>query len=376
MEIINYTEQHKKFREKARAFIEKEVTPNVEEWEKERLMPKSAWKKMGRAGLLCPTIAPEYGGSGLDFICSMILMEELAKTNHNGAGPILHGEIVVPYVEAFASEECKQKFLPGCVSGDVIMAVGMTEPDSGSDLASIKASAVEDGDEVIINGSKIFISNGINCNLIVMAAKDPAEKNPHKAVSLYLLETDTPGFARGRKLDKMGWYSQDTAELFFTNCRVPIGNRLGEKGNGFAMLMQKLQQERLVTALWGLTAAEHIFEEILKLYREDKAISKSQAKQFSLVELATEIKIGRTFADKLIVDHIQGKKIEKETSMAKFWMTELARRVADRSLDIMAEAGVMKNEPVPRAFRDVRSMSIFAGTNEIMRQIVGKFMGI
>ncbi len=380
MEIINYTEQHKEFRIKARKFMEQEVSPNVEQWEKDRIWPKSAWKKMGQAGLLCTTISPEYGGPGLDFISSMIVMEEITKTNHNGAGPLLHSEIVVPYVETFATEECKKNFLPGCVSGDIIMAVAMTEPDAGSDLASLETTAVEDGDEVVINGSKIFISNGMNSDLIVLAGKDPSEENPYKAISLYLIEADTPGFTKGRKLDKMGWCSQDTAELFFTNCRIPAGNMLGKKGEGFTMLMKKLQQERLVTALWGLTAAEYAFDELLKFYKNnssaDKAVTKTQSKQFSLVELATEIKIGRTFADKLIVDHMEGLDIVAETSMAKYWLTELASKVADRGLDIMAEAGVMKNEPLPRSFVDVRSMSIFAGTNEIMRQIVGKFMNI
>jgi len=380
MEIINYTDQHKDFRIKARKFMEKEVIPNVEQWEKERLMPKSAWKKMGEAGFLCSTISPEYGGPGLDFISSMIVMEEITRTNHNGAGPLLHSEIVVPYVEAFATEECKRKYLPGCVSGDIIMAVAMTEPDVGSDLASLETSLVEDGDEVVVNGSKIFISNGINADLIVLAAKDPKVENPYKAIDLYLVEKDMPGFNKGQKLDKMGWYSQDTAELFFSDCRIPIGNRLGKKGDGFPMLMKKLQQERLVTALWGLTAAEFTFDQLLKLYRDDsglgKPITKTQVKQFSLVELATELKIGRTFADKLLVDHMEGKDIVSETSMAKYWLTELARKVANVGLDIMAEAGVLKNNPIPRAFVDVRSMSIFAGTNEIMRQIVAKSMKI
>ncbi len=380
MEIINYTEQHKEFRIKARKFMEQEVIPNVEQWEKDKIWPKSAWKKMGQAGLLCTTISPEYGGPGLDFISSMIVMEELTKTNSNGAGPLLHSEIVVPYLETFATEECKKKFLPGCVSGDIIMAVAMTEPDAGSDLASLETTAVEDGDEVVINGSKIFISNGINADLVVLAGKDPSEKNPYKAISLYLVEAGTPGFTKGRKLDKMGWCSQDTAELFFTNCRVPVGNMLGKKGEGFVMLMKKLQQERLVTAFWGLTAAEYAFDELLKLYKSNsgigKTITKTQSKQFSLVELATEIKIGRTFADKLLMDHMEGLDIVAETSMAKYWLTELARKVADRGLDIIAEAGVMKNEPLPRSFVDVRSMSIFAGTSEIMRQIIGKIMNI
>ena len=380
MEILNYTNEHEEFRARVHAFMEKEVKPCVGQWEKDKIMPRSAWKRMGDEGLLCTTISKEYGGPGGDFLHAVIVADELSRTDHNGAGPVTHSDIIVPYINSFATEECKRKFLPGCVSGDIITSVAMTEPNTGSDLAAIEATAEENGDEVIINGSKIFITNGINCDLVVMAAKHPEIENPHKAISLYLIENGTPGFEKGGKLDKMGWHSQDTAELFFTKCRIPVGNRLGEKGEGFKMLMQKLQQERLITAIWGIVAAEHTLDLALDLYKKNsgpgKPVAKSQVNQFELAELATEVKIGRTFVDKLIADHMEHLNIVKETSMAKFWVTELARRVADRCLDLLGPAGVIDNDPLVRSWRDVRCMSIFAGTNEIMRQIVSKMIGL
>jgi len=380
MKIINYTKEHQKFRERVHEFMQTKVVPFVDQWEKDKIMPKSAWRQMGAGGCLCPTISPEYGGAGLDFLYSVIIIDEIARTNHNGAGPVLHSEIVVPYINSFATEECKKKYLPGCVAGDIITAIAMTEPDAGSDLASLTTTAEEDGNEVIINGNKIFTSNAINCDLVVLAAKDPAVDDPYKAISLYLVEADSPGFARGERLDKMGWHSQDTGELFLTNCRIPKGNLLGKKGQGFYLMMQKLQQERLITAIWGVIAGEYILDLALKYYKENsgagKLVPNSQTNKFSLVEMATEVKIGRTFIDKLIVDHIEGQDVVVETSMAKFWTTEMARRVANNCMDLLAEAGVLKHSPIARSFVDVRSMSIFAGTNEIMRRIVANFMGL
>ncbi len=380
MEILNYTNEHEEFRARVHAFVEKEVKPCVGQWEKDKIMPRSVWKRMGEEGLLCTTISKEYGGQGGDFLHAVIVADELSRTDHNGAGPVTHSDIIVPYINSFATEECKRKFLPGCVAGDIITSVAMTEPNTGSDLAAIETTAEESGDEVIINGSKIFITNGINCDLVVVAARNPEIENPHKAISLYLVEDGTPGFEKGGKLDKMGWHSQDTAELFFTKCRIPVGNRLGEKGEGFKMLMQKLQQERLITAIWGIVAAEHTLDLALDLYKKKSGsgnpVAKSQVNQFELAELAGEVKIGRTFVDKLIADHMENIDIVKETSMAKFWVTELARRVADRCLDLLGPAGVMDNDPLVRSWRDVRCMSIFAGTNEIMRQIVSKMIGL
>jgi acyl-CoA dehydrogenase len=335
---------------------------------------------MGQGGFLCPAVNPKYGGLGGDFRYSVIVAEELARTAHTGLAAGLHSDVVVPYIDTYGSEAVKRRYLPRCVSGECITAVGMTEPDAGSDLAGMKTTAVEEGDTVTINGSKTFISNGINCDLLVIAAQDPAVENKYEAVSLYVIENGTPGFTRGRKMDKMGWHSQDTAELFFSNCRIPVGNRLGEKGMGFLMLMEKLQQERLTCAVGAVCGAEGILAWTMdfcrKTNRGGRPMSKSQAVQFELVEMAADVKVGRTFVDKLVADHIEKKNIVVETVMAKFWTTDLANRTADRSLSILGDFGTVESCPLVRAWRDVRVMSIFAGTNEIMKGIAAKFMGL
>jgi len=380
MDIIQYCDEHIAFRKALRDFCEKEITPFVDQWEANHIVPKEIWRKTGRAGFLCPEVSPEYGGRGGDFRYALIVSEEMSRTWHTGLITALHSDVVVPYINAFGSGEMKQKYLPACVTGDIITAIAMTEPDAGSDLASLSTTAVEEGDEVVLNGSKTFISNGINCDLVIVAARDPEEENPYQALSLYVVEDGTPGFTRGKHLEKMGWWSQDTAELFFSNCRVPVANRIGDRGTGFLMLMQKLQQERLATAVGAVVAAERMIEWITDYCKQTRAgskpIARSQAAQFTLVEMATEVKIGRTFLDKLVADHVEGQEIIIETSMAKYWTTEMVRRVADRSLDLMGNFGTLEASPLVRGFRDVRVMSIFAGTNEIMKGIAAKFMGL
>jgi acyl-CoA dehydrogenase len=380
MEILPYSEEHRIFRDAIRKFFEKEVVPHVDEWEEKGIVSRDIWRKMGENGFLCMQIPEEYGGLGADFLYSVILMEELARTNHFGLAAFLHSDIVVPYISTYASEELKQKYLPGCVSGDVITAVAMTEPNTGSDLAAIRTTAKENGEHVLINGQKTFISNGIICDLVVLAARDPSVDNPHRAVDLYLVEAGTPGFEKGKKIDKIGWKSQDTAELFFNDCRVPKSNRLGEKGSGFRMLMEKLQQERLVCSIGAVALAERVLEQTVTYCKErsafGKPISAFQNTQFEIVEMATEVKLGRTFLDKLIVDHMEGRDVTTDVSMAKYWTTEMAKRVADRCLQLHGGYGYCEEYPVARAWRDVRVMSIFAGTTEIMKRIVAKNMGL
>ncbi len=380
MEILKYTDAHLDFKKRLRRFLAKEVTPHASQWEKDGIVPKDAWKKMGRAGFLCTEVSSEYGGLGGDFLYSVIVTEEISRTYQNGLVASLHSDIIVPYLTAFGSDKIKKKYLPGCVSGDIITAIAMTEPDAGSDIAGIKTSAVEDGNEVILNGSKTFISNGIIADLVVLAARDPAVEDPYQAISLYLVESATPGFEKGRRLKKMGLWSQDTAELFFSKCRIPKTNRLGKKGDGFLMLMQKLQQERLVCAIWAVAAAERILEWTSAHCRNTrisgKPISKFQAVQFGLVEMATEVKLGRTFIDKLIKDHMEGENVVIETSMAKYWTTDMVKRIADRALDFCGTFGILEKCPIAQAWRDVRVMSIFAGTNEIMKSIAAKFMNL
>ncbi len=380
MDIIQYSDEHRIFRQTLRKFLEREIIPHVEEWEEAGIVPRSAWKKMGEQGFLCTAVPEEYGGAGGDFLYSVIVAEEMARTNHSGLAAPLHSDVVVPYVVTFGSEEHKKKYLPGCVSGDIITAIAMTEPNTGSDLAAIKTTAVEQGDQVVINGQKTFISNGINCDLLVLAARDPAVDNPHRAVDLYLVEAGTPGFEKGRKLKKVGWHSQDTAELYFTDCRIPVANRLGAKGSGFINLMLKLQQERIMCCIGAVAAAEYMLEITIQYCKErtafGKPLSKFQNTQFEIVEMAADVKLGRTFLDKLIADHMEGKEIVVDVSMAKFWTTDMASRVADRCLQLHGGYGYCEEYPIARAWRDIRVTRIFAGTNEIMKTIAARFMGL
>ncbi|MFO7559268.1 MAG: acyl-CoA dehydrogenase family protein [Desulfobacterales bacterium] len=380
MEIVHYSEDHIHFQKRLRTFLEGEIKPYVQKWEKNKIVPKEAWRKMGREGFLCTGISKEYGGMSGDFLYSVIVIEELSRIGESGLAASLHSDIIVPYIESYASDELKQKYLPGCVSGDIITAVAMTEPDAGSDLASMKTTATEEGDEIIIEGSKTFISNGINSDLVIVAGRDPMVENPHHAISLYLVEADIPGFEKGRQLDKMGLWSQDTSELFFNKCRIPKKNRIGEKGSGFVMLMEKLQQERLVCAVMGIAAAERIMESAVVFCRNAKEagrqVTRSQALQFAIVEMETEVRLGRTFLNKVIADHMEEKQVVIETSMAKYWATDLARKTAERCLDLYGEFGTLEECPAVKGFRDIRVMSIFAGTNEIMKGIIAKFMGL
>jgi len=379
MDILNYTEEHHEFRKRLRAFLDKEVKPYAKQWEEDHIVPREIWNKIGQQGFLSTSISKEYGGLGGDFLYSAIVCEEMASTGQTGLAATLHSDVVVPYIDEYGSEEQKRKYLPGCVSGDIVTAVAMTEPGAGSDLSSIQTTAIEEGDEIILSGSKTFISNGIHCDIVIVVAKDPAVENPYNSLSLYIVEKGTPGFEKGKQLEKMGWHSQDTAELFFNNCRIPKTNLLGEKGFGFLMLMGKLQQERLVCAMGAAYGAQICLNQILEYCKNTcdasgKPISKSQAVQFTLVEMATDVKIGRTFVEKLIADHMGKKDIKTETSMAKFWMTEMANRILGRSLELMGDFGTVEINPALRGWRDARVTSIFAGTNEIMKFIIAKLM--
>ena len=380
MDILHYTEEHRIFRDSLRRFLEKEIIPHVEEWEEAGIVPREAWKKMGEQGYLAMGVAEEYGGLGADFLYSVIVTEEMARTNHSGLAAPLHSDIIVPYIESFASEEQKHKYLPGCVSGDIITAVAMTEPNAGSDLAGMKTTALERGDEIILNGQKTFISNAINSDLVVLAARDQNTDDPHRAVDLYLVEAGTPGFEKGKQIKKIGWHSQDTGELYFNDCHIPVVNRLGDKGSGFLKLMLKLQQERLVCAIGAVAGAEYILEMTIQYCKERTAfgrpLSKFQNTQFEIVEMATEVRLGRTFVDKLIADHMEGKEVVVDVSMAKYWTTEMAFRVADRALQLFGGYGYCEEYPIARAWRDLRITRIFAGTNEIMKVIASRFMGL
>jgi len=376
-----FTEEHIMFQDSLRRFLEKEAVPFFEQWEKERIVPRTLWRKLGENGFLCPEVSEDYGGVGGDFGLSIILSEELGRVGAGLSGMGTHSNIVVPYLNSFGTDEQKQKYLPGCVSGDIITAIAMTEPGAGSDLANIRTTALKDGDDYIINGQKTFITNGILSDLIIVACKtDPQASPPHKGVSLFLVEKDTPGFSRGRKLDKVGMHSQDTAELIFEDVKVPAANLLGEEGQGFKYLMAKLQQERILAAIGGQVAAEDMLELTLQYVKEREAfgkpISKFQNTQFTLAEITTEVQVGRTFIDQLVVRHQNGEDIVTEVSMAKWWITDMARRISSQCVQLHGGYGYMEEYKVARRYRDIAVFPIFAGTNEIMKVIIAKRMGL
>ncbi|MEM7159911.1 MAG: acyl-CoA dehydrogenase family protein [Myxococcota bacterium] len=375
------SEEHEIFRTAVRRFVEREVVPHQTRWNEAGSVDRETWRKAGEAGLLCPALSEEHGGPGGDFLHSTVVMEELARVYESGFATALHSDIVVPYIETYGTPEQKKRWLPGCASGEVVTAIAMTEPGTGSDLANIKTRARRDGDHWVIDGAKTFISNAILCDLCIVAAKTEEEpENPHKAISLFLVPADTKGFIRGRKLEKMGMASQDTAELFFEDCRVPADHLLGAEGAGFMMLMQKLQQERLVVAVINQAGAEQVLTDTIAYTKERKAfgrsISKFQNTRFKLAECATEVEVGRAFLDKLITEHMSGQYLVKECSMAKLWHSEMLGRVTDTCLQMFGGYGYMLEYPITRAFMDARVQRIYAGTSEIMKVIISKQMGL
>ncbi|MBE4906768.1 acyl-CoA dehydrogenase family protein [Bacillus luteolus] len=372
-------EEHHIFRDAFRKFLEKEAYPYYNDWEKQGLIPREFWTKMGDNGFLCPWVEEQYGGLGADFGYSVVISEELEKVGSSTIGITLHNDIVVPYLQIYGNEEQKKKWLPKCISGEFITAIAMTEPGAGSDLAGVKTSAVLEGEHYIVNGQKTFITNGILADLIVVVCKTNL-KERHKGISLLVIERDTPGFSRGRKLEKVGLHSQDTAELIFEDAKVPASNLLGEEGKGFYYLMEQLQQERLLVAISAQTAAEVMLKQTLTYVKERQAfgqsISKFQTVQFRLAEMATEVEIGRTFLDELIEQHIAGKDVVTKVSMAKYWITDMAKKVANECMQLHGGYGYMEEYEIARRYRDIPVSAIYAGTNEIMKTIIAKNMGL
>ncbi len=376
-----FTDEHEMFRKSIVNFLHKEAVPYFETWEEERLIPRSFWEKMGRQGFICPWVSEEYGGMGTDFGFSVILSEELARVGAGLTGIGTHSNIIVPYLNSFGNEEQKRRFLNKCVTGELITSIAMTEPGAGSDLANIQTTAIRKGDHYILNGQKTFITNGIHSDLIIVACKtDPKAEPKHKGISLLLVERDTPGFARGRKLKKVGMHSQDTSELIFEDCIIPVTNRLGEEGKGFRYMMTNLQEERLLCATNAVVAAEDMLQLTIQYVKKrhvfGKPISQFQNTQFTLAEIATEIKLGRTFVDDLIKKHIDGKDVVKEVSMAKWWTTEMAKRVSTHCMQLHGGYGYMEEYKIARRYRDIPVTSIFAGSNEIMKVIISKQLGL
>lgn len=370
-----YSEEHEMFRDQVRRFVEAEITPHHAAWEKEGRVSREAWLKAGENGLLCAAMPEEYGGAGADFLFSMVVMEELAKAGAMGPGFSLHSDIVAPYILHYGSEELKQEWLPKMARGEAIGAIAMTEPAAGSDVQGIKTTAIRDGDEYVINGQKVFITNGGNCDILILACKtDPSQGA--KGTSLILVPADTPGFRKGKLLDKVGWKAQDTAELFFDNVRVPVGNLIGAEGRGFYQLMEQLPQERLLQCVRASSALQAALEWTVTHVTERKAFGKTigdfQNTRFKLAEIRTQAVLHRVFIDLCIEMHLEGKLTAVDAAMAKMASTEAMNVVMDMCLQLHGGSGYMWEMPIARAWADARMSRIAGGTGEIMRELIGR----
>lgn len=372
-----FREEHEMFRDSVRKFMEREVVPYHAQWEKDGIVPRELWRKAGEQGLLCCTVPEEYGGLGLDYLFDVIVFEELWRVGASGPGFLIHTDLVATYILSFGTEEQKKKFLPKMVSGEWIGALGMTEPHAGSDLKAIKTRATRDGDDYLISGQKVFISNGQHADVLVCATKTDRDAGA-KGVTLFLVEGDREGFTRGRNLDKLGMHAQDTSELFFDNVRVPAANMLGGEGEGFKLMMTKLSQERLAQAIRSATVAETIIKWTLAYTTEREAFGKTifdfQNTQFKLAELQTQATVARVFTDKCIALFMEGKLDPVEAAMAKMFTTELHCKAADECLQLFGGWGYMWEYPICRAYADARIVKIAGGSIEIMKTIIARAM--
>ena len=377
-----FAEEHDQFRATVRRFVANEVLPGFPKWEEQGIIDRSLFTKAGELGLLGMAIPEGLGGGGVDdFRYNAIVNEELygAGCNGVGLGVALHNDIVLPYFLAYCTDEQRERWLPGIASGELITAVAMTEPEMGSDLAGLRTTAVRDGDEYVVNGSKTFITNGINSDLVITAVKtDPAER--HKGISLLILERGMDGFGRGRNLEKVGLHAQDTAELFFEDVRVPVENRLGEEGQGFRYMTSNLAQERLSIAIAGVAAARGALRATLQYVKDRRAFGQPvgafQNSRFALAEMATEVELATTFCDQAVLA-LNAKQLSPEdAAMAKWWTTELQGRVIDRCVQLHGGYGYMLEYPIARAFLDARVTRIYGGTTEIMKEIIGRSLGV
>lgn len=379
MQRIIFNEEHQMYRDAVRRFVERELKPNHAQWEEEGIVPREVWRKAGHLGFLGVDVPEEYGGGGVqDYRYNAILQEELAYAGCHGPGFAVHNDIVIPYLLHYANEEQKQRWLPNIVSGECITAIAMTEPNTGSDLAGVRTSAIRQGDGYVVNGQKTFISNGILNDLVIAVVKtDPSAR--HKGVSLLVIERGMAGYERGRNLDKVGMKAQDTAELHFDNVQVPLSNLLGEEGKGFIYLMEMLPQERLAIAVAAVAASEAALEMTIQYCRERKAfgqpIGSFQNSRFMLAEMKTEIEIARVFVDRCIVELGEGKLTAPEAAMAKWWTTELQKKVVDQCVQLHGGYGYMTEYPIAKAYLDTRVQTIYGGTTEIMKDMIGKSMG-
>jgi alkylation response protein AidB-like acyl-CoA dehydrogenase len=375
-----YEQEHEDFRATVRAFMEKEVVPHHNQWEKDGQVSREVWLRAGEQGLLCFDVDEEYGGAGVkDFRYNAVVAEEITRVGAGGIGFPVHTDVIVPYISSLANEEQKRRWLPGLVSGETISAIAMTEPGAGSDLQGIRTSAVDKGDHYVLNGSKTFISNGIISDLVIVVARTDPEAG-HQGISLLVVERGMPGFERGRNLEKLGLKAQDTAELFFDNVAVPKENLLGEEGSGFISLMLNLPQERLSIAAIAVAAIEHVLDLSLAYAKEREAfgkpIGKFQHNRFVLAEMATEAHIARVFVNDCILKLNAGQVDASLASMAKWWTTELQKKIVDQGLQLHGGYGYMTEYPIAKAYADSRIQTIYGGTTEIQKEIIGRSLGL
>jgi alkylation response protein AidB-like acyl-CoA dehydrogenase len=377
----HYEPEHLTFAEAVRAFIDKEMVPNFLEWEQHGLVPRELFQVAGRNGFLGMAVPEEYGGGGVtDFRFNQALNEQMALAGVTGAGLgiTLHNDTCLPYFLGYATDQQRRRWLPGIASGELITAVAMTEPGAGSDLSGIRTSAERDGGEYVVNGAKTFITNGVNADLVITAVRTGPD--PHRGLSLVILERGMPGFERGRNLQKVGMHSQDTAELSFSDVRVPLANLLGEENRGFFQLVAKLPQERMSIAVAGVAEARAAFENTLRYVQERRAfghaVGSFQNSRFVLAEIATEIDVTQTFVDRCVDDLNAGELSPEDAAKAKWWATELQGRVVDRCVQLHGGYGYMLEYPIARAFTDARVTRIYGGTTEIMKDVIGKSLGL
>ncbi len=374
-----YEQEHEDFRAMARTFMEKEVAPHMEQWEKDGQVSRELWLRAGEQGLLCFDVPEEFGGMGVDdFRYNAIVSEELTRIGASGPGFPVHTDIIVPYITSLGTDEQKQRWLPGLVSGELISAIAMTEPGAGSDLQGVKTSAVDKGDHYVLNGSKTFISNGIMSDVVIVVCRTDPDAG-HMGISLLVVERGMAGFERGRNLDKMGLKAQDTAELSFDNVEVPKANLLGKEGEGFIYLMQNLPQERISIGVQAVAAIEHVLDLCLSYAKEREAfgkpIGKFQHNRFVLAEMATEAYVARTFINDCVMKLNAGQADPALASMAKWWTTELQAKVVDAGVQLHGGYGYMTEYPISRAYTDSRISRIYGGTTEIQKEIIGRTLG-
>jgi acyl-CoA dehydrogenase len=370
-----YREDHEMLRETVRRFLERECKPRQTQWDKDGKVDRETWLKAGREGLLCTAMDPKWGGAGGDFGHAAVIVEEIARSGVSGLGFGLHSDVVAPYIERLGTEEQKARWLPQCATGEVILAIAMSEPGAGSDLKAIRTTARREGDEYVINGAKTFISNGLNCDLVVVVAKTDPELGA-KGVSLLLVETDRPGFRRGRKLEKMGQEAADTAELFFEDLRVPASNLLGEENKGFAYLMQELAQERFIIAVGAASKLEAMLDETIRYTKERVVFGKPlfdfQNTRFKLAEIKARTTAVRMMVDQYLAEHLRRKLTVDEAAIAKLYSTEELGRALDELLQLYGGYGYMMEYPIARAFVDSRVIRIYGGTSEVMKELISR----